>query len=60
MAKREYRGQRTADAFLQFVKDQTEDPVKEFHKLEELKPADLDVSVLNGVGFYLRHCMGIL
>nr|CAD7434269.1 unnamed protein product [Timema monikensis] len=39
--KREYRGQRSAEAFLSYVKKQLEDPIKEFKDLKEL--SDLDV-----------------
>lgn len=35
-AKKEYRGQRSTEAFLSFVKKQLEDPVKEFKNLREL------------------------
>lgn len=38
--KREYRGQRSVDAFLEFVKKQLEDPIKEFHDLKELSNLD--------------------
>lgn len=34
-AKREYRGQRSADAFLSFVQKQLEDPIHEFKDLAE-------------------------
>ena len=42
VAKREYRGQRTAEAFVQFIKEQTQDPVQEYKDLQEL--ASMDVS----------------
>lgn len=42
-AKREYRGQRSAVAFHEFIKKQLEDPIKEFTDLSELK--NLDVSI---------------
>ena len=42
VAKREYRGQRTVDAFTEFVRQQTEEVVKEYADLNELK--DMDVS----------------
>lgn len=35
-AKREYRGQRSVEAFSTFIKQQLEDPIKEFHSLNEL------------------------
>jgi endoplasmic reticulum resident protein 44 len=41
--KREYRGQRSAEAFLSFIQKQLTDPIKEFADLKELK--ELDVSV---------------
>ena len=40
LAKREYRGQRSADAFLDFVKEQNKDPVKEFKELKDLTDMD--------------------
>ena len=40
LAKREYRGQRSADSFVDFVKDQMKDPIKEFKDLEELHDMD--------------------
>jgi len=36
LAKKEYRGQRSAQAFLDFVKDQTKNPVQEFDQLQDL------------------------
>ncbi|KAJ8940497.1 hypothetical protein NQ318_004436 [Aromia moschata] len=35
-AKREYRGQRSVEAFTSFIKKQLEDPIKEFKELREL------------------------
>ena len=49
VAKREYRGQRTVDAFTEFVRQQTEEVVKEYSDLNELK--DMDVSVGLGCKF---------
>lgn len=40
LAKREYRGQRSAESFVKFVEEQTEDPVKEFQDLAELMNMD--------------------
>lgn len=40
--KREYRGQRSAEAFLTFIQKQLADPIREFTDLKELK--ELDVS----------------
>ena len=40
MAKREYRGQRSADSFVDFVREQNKDPVKEYQNLEELQEMD--------------------
>jgi endoplasmic reticulum resident protein 44 len=41
--KREYRGQRSAEAFLSFIQKQLADPIKEFTDLKEL--TELDVSI---------------
>ena len=38
--KREYRGQRNAESFVNFVAEQTTDPIKEFTNLEELQNLD--------------------
>lgn len=35
--KREYRGQRSAEALFEFVREQLKDPIKEFTDLSELK-----------------------
>lgn len=43
-AKREYRGQRSVEAFVEFVKKQLEDTIKEFTSLKEI--AEIDVSLL--------------
>jgi len=40
MAKREYRGQRSADSFVDFVREQNKDPIKEYQNLEELQEMD--------------------
>ena len=39
-AKREYRGQRSSDAFVEFIKNQLEDPIKEFSHISELNNLD--------------------
>lgn len=38
--KREYRGQRSAEALAQFVKEQLQDPIKKISHLDELKNLD--------------------
>ncbi|XP_076284678.1 endoplasmic reticulum protein 44 isoform X1 [Lasioglossum baleicum] len=38
--KREYRGQRSVDAFEEFIKKQLEDPIREFYDLKELMNLD--------------------
>lgn len=38
--KREYRGQRSVEAFEQFIKKQLQDPIKEFYDLKELNNLD--------------------
>jgi len=40
LAKKEYRGQRSAEAFLEFVEQQTKDPVKKINSLLDLKDLD--------------------
>jgi len=40
LAKREYRGQRSAESFVKFVQDATADPIKEFKDLNELQDMD--------------------
>ncbi|XP_014224791.1 endoplasmic reticulum resident protein 44 isoform X1 [Trichogramma pretiosum] len=39
-SKREYRGQRSVEAFVEFIKKQLQDPIKEFHQLSELQNLD--------------------
>ncbi|KAH8397745.1 hypothetical protein KR222_000323, partial [Zaprionus bogoriensis] len=53
LSKREYRGQRSADAFLEFVKKQLEDPIKEFKSLKELE--DLDSKKRSIMGYFDRR-----
>jgi len=40
LSKKEYRGQRSADAFLDFVRENSRDPVVEYKDLGELKEMD--------------------
>lgn len=40
-AKREYRGQRSVEAFVEYTKKQLEDPIKEFHTLLETHEIDV-------------------
>lgn len=51
--KREYRGQRSAEAFLEFVKKQLEDPIKEFHNLKDLEKLDSKKRII--VGYFDRY-----
>ncbi|XP_046681257.1 LOW QUALITY PROTEIN: endoplasmic reticulum resident protein 44-like, partial [Homalodisca vitripennis] len=51
-AKREYRGQRSTEAFVDFIKKQLEDPIKEFHDLNELKNLDSKKRII--IGFFDR------
>ncbi len=44
-AKREYRGQRSVDAFVSFVKKQLEDPTKEFSSLKDLENFDVSTKL---------------
>lgn len=52
LQKREYRGQRSAESFVQFVAEQTADPIKEFNSLEELQ--DLDNQKRYILGYFER------
>jgi hypothetical protein len=40
-AKREYRGQRSVDAFVEYVKKQLADPIKEFTALKDINEIDV-------------------
>ncbi|XP_031783627.1 endoplasmic reticulum resident protein 44 isoform X1 [Nasonia vitripennis] len=51
-SKREYRGQRSVEAFVEFIKKQLEDPIKEFHDLKELR--DLDDKKRMIIGYFDR------
>ena len=50
--KREYRGARTAEAFLEFVKKQLEDPIVEFTTLKDLENLDSKKRII--VGYFDR------
>jgi len=50
VAKREYRGQRSAESFVKFVQEQTADSVKEFNDLTELQ--DLDGNKRYVLGYF--------
>ncbi|KAJ3643218.1 hypothetical protein Zmor_025942 [Zophobas morio] len=52
-AKREYRGERSIEAFVKFVRKQLEDPVKEFHELKELTELESDKRVV--IGYFDRR-----
>ncbi|CAG0892653.1 unnamed protein product [Cyprideis torosa] len=52
LAKREYRGQRSADAFVKFLQDQLKDPFELFDKMEALDNIS-DTKKRHLVGFYL-------
>ncbi|XP_055840943.1 endoplasmic reticulum resident protein 44 isoform X2 [Episyrphus balteatus] len=53
LTKREYRGQRSAEAFLEFVKKQLEDPIKEFHSLKDLENLDSKKRIV--IGYFDRR-----
>lgn len=52
-AKREYRGQRSADAFVDYVKKQLEDPIKEFFNLRDLETMDEKKRII--IGYFDRR-----
>lgn len=50
-AKREYRGQRSVEAFTTFIKKQLEDPVKEFKQLSELGKLESNKRIIIGESY---------
>lgn len=52
-AKREYRGQRSVEAFVSFIKQQMEDPIKEFKQLSELSKLESDKRII--IGYFDRR-----
>ncbi|KAL5276432.1 ERP44 family protein [Megaselia abdita] len=52
-SKREYRGQRSADAFAEFITKQLKDPIHEFHDLKELEKLDNKKRIV--VGYFDRR-----
>lgn len=53
VTKKEYRGQRSADAFLEYAKKQLEDPIKEFVSLKDLETMDDKKRII--VGYFDRR-----
>ncbi|KAG5685041.1 hypothetical protein PVAND_014243 [Polypedilum vanderplanki] len=54
-AKKEYRGQRSAEAFVEYVKKQLEDPIKEFVSLKDLETLDDKKRLI--IGYFDRRDM---
>ncbi|XP_971182.2 endoplasmic reticulum resident protein 44 [Tribolium castaneum] len=52
-AKREYRGERSIEAFTNFIKKQLEDPVKEFKELRELNEIESNKRIV--IGYFDRR-----
>lgn len=52
-AKKEYRGQRSVEAFAEFIKKQLEDPIKEFHTLHELTKLESNKRLI--IGYFDRR-----
>lgn len=50
-AKKEYRGQRSVEAFETFIKNQLEDPIKEYKGLAELTTLDTNKRIIIGESF---------
>ncbi|KAF5307674.1 hypothetical protein FQR65_LT06729 [Abscondita terminalis] len=48
VAKREYRGQRSTEAFVTYIKGQLEDPIQEFNSLDELLKLDKGKRIIIG------------
>lgn len=53
VTKKEYRGQRSADAFVEYVKKQLEDPIKEFVSLKDLDTLDDKKRIV--IGYFDRR-----
>ncbi|CRK91102.1 CLUMA_CG004790, isoform A [Clunio marinus] len=53
VTKKEYRGQRSADAFVEYVKKQLEDPIKEFASLKDLENLDDKKRII--IGYFDRR-----
>lgn len=53
VTKKEYRGQRSAEAFVEYAKKQLEDPIKEFVSLKDLET--LDEKKRSIVGYFDRR-----
>ncbi|XP_053949056.1 endoplasmic reticulum resident protein 44 isoform X2 [Anastrepha obliqua] len=53
LSKREYRGQRSAEAFVEFVRKQLEDPIKEFSSLKDLENLDSRKRII--IGYFDRR-----
>ncbi|XP_063615330.1 endoplasmic reticulum resident protein 44-like, partial [Penaeus indicus] len=49
-SKREYRGQRSAEAFASFIKEQLKDPIKEIESLNELN--DIEETKRTVIGYF--------
>lgn len=54
-AKKEYRGQRSADAFLQFITEQLKDPIREFTDVKELTALESNKRLI--IGYFDRRDM---
>ena len=54
LVKREYRGQRSADALANYVRDAVKDNIKRVQNLDDLD--NLDVSDILKPQFALNHC----
>ncbi|XP_031632132.1 endoplasmic reticulum resident protein 44 [Contarinia nasturtii] len=55
VSKREYRGQRSKEAFVEFVRNQLKDPIKEFAALKDLEKLDTRKRII--VGYFDRRDM---
>ena len=55
MVKKEYRGQRTADAILEFIKEQLKDPITIIEKTEDIKKGKVRVYLFIIIIFFLFY-----
>ncbi|XP_016953794.1 endoplasmic reticulum resident protein 44 [Drosophila biarmipes] len=51
ISNQEYRGQRSLEAFMQFVERELSDPIKEFHSIDELKGAEVGHGIV--IGYFI-------
>ncbi|XP_043654770.1 endoplasmic reticulum resident protein 44 isoform X1 [Drosophila teissieri] len=51
ISNQEYRGQRSVEAFFQFVEKELSDPIKEFYSIDELKNVEVGYGIV--IGYFI-------